>query len=657
MRRFWSALGVVAIAVVLSLVVPQSAQAIGFKKPVDPYPDLPSQQKLANMGAEYYQWVTTKYGAAVSDGDRVRWPVGSHGYQETSGRVSEFLTEKGYAPPSEQSKAKVRTYKTEKLIIDKPGAPGKAVNISSLPKPITAAGAVTRGVAGANIFGSAFLGGFAVGGVGIQLVGLIPGTPDFDSAMCGADEWVQTGYGLLSMGFGPSCKGTIVEPNGDVEPGLGPLNYQGYSLAYLAKYTQSISGASRDTYCFAQSGVVPTGFTRVLLSGGGTYSSVGTGCAFHHGGTTNDYLSQHYLPPSSIPIFGIRQNSTGTVVAQMGVISDDPLREATCELTWGDGSTTTGVVGQYRESEGFPIGVVDAACTSAFEEKQGSGPTVYPTGIGLKSKNNDTGVKTPLLLQDVPEYDAEEKAALEDTTGTGLELWRGTESCLTWAADCSGWWEETDNGQTTTTDYRCTYGGKRVALAQCYVYAPTFDPQTGTETDTPTILDPITGQPTPWSDSEGQNTTDPALGPSPGDVCMGSWSAAPNPVEWVLHPVKCALVWAFVPRTGVVTQTQAELTLAWQGGALGSWVDAITGWRFTLPEGGCSGILVPLSQVWGHGVQDGYILSACPGEPLQPVAAASTVVIGIAAVLGLVFVVTRSIGAIVGYTGLGGRGD
>lgn len=653
----------VAVLVVLApFAVTDSASAIGWKKPVDPYPDLPSQQTIANLGGEYYQWVTNKYGPTVAAGDRVRNPVGSIGYQEMSGRVTEFLTEKGYAPPSTRSEAKVRKMKTERLIVDKPSAPGKAVNISSMPKPITAAGALTRGVAGANMFGSAFLGGFAVGGAGIQFVGQMTGT-DFDGAMCGADEWVQTAYGLVSMGFGPGCQATYPSPNEDVQIGV-MVNGGGVVVVRLGRTSQTSSGWT----CYSWSGTLLPGWRQERLQGGVWNGTTGIGpdasgrCVgdgkpggTHVGGGNADFMGTVQWRVA---------NPTTGEAAEAQESSPDPMRDATCELTWADGSTTTGFVGQYRESEGFPMGVVDAACTSAFDEKQpSSGPTVYPTKIGLKSKNNDTGLKTPLLEHEVPEYNDEEKAALEDTTGKGLELWKGTESCLTWAADCSGWWEDTDNGQTTTTDYRCTFGGKRVALAQCYVYAPTFESGTepGSETETPTINDPVTGQPVEWSGDESQNSTDPALGPTPGETCMGNWSSVANPIEWVFHPVQCALLWAFAPREAKVQTVFNEAVSKWELTMPGQ-IGGLVGNVFTTPSvQGCEGlhIFIPLSDFgaeWGWQDIDWHVLNAC--EDPGATAALWSRLIGSAVLIYFTGLgIVRRASATVNAPGLGGGGS
>ena len=68
---------------------------------------------------------------------------------------------------------------------------------------------------------------------------------------------------------------------------------------------------------------------------------------------------------------------------------------------------------------------------------------------------------------------------------------------------------------------------------------------------------------------------DPAGEPGSGQCFPHGWAAF-NPVQWVYKPVKCALVWAFVPREAVVLEATASLSDAWEDTALGTVTAATT---------------------------------------------------------------------------------
>lgn len=144
--------------------------------------------------------------------------------------------------------------------------------------------------------------------------------------------------------------------------------------------------------------------------------------------------------------------------------------------------------------------------------------------------------------------------------------------CLTADATCGTPATETV-GETTT----CVWGGYEVHSGACGpVVSPEVTPEiaprtTGTQVVT-TAPDPIeigsttdvvTTQPTTTTtdppDEPGTGTDivvpiNPGTGmgnPTDGEGCIGGWSWF-NPIEWVLEPVKCALLWAFVPDAGTL---------------------------------------------------------------------------------------------------------
>lgn len=122
---------------------------------------------------------------------------------------------------------------------------------------------------------------------------------------------------------------------------------------------------------------------------------------------------------------------------------------------------------------------------------------------------------------------------------------------------CGGWFSDPNKQQ----EYVCTYGktntfaDAHVDLSECNAYAPSFDPQKQ-EQGVP-YGDPKTGKV-----PDGSPAPSPEPGPEPGPAPLpggdGSacwphgWAEIFNPASWVLMPIKCALVWAFVPSEGVM---------------------------------------------------------------------------------------------------------
>lgn len=163
-----------------------------------------------------------------------------------------------------------------------------------------------------------------------------------------------------------------------------------------------------------------------------------------------------------------------------------------------------------------------------------------------------------------------------------LSLWvltGGTKyvSCGQYAVGCPDWWQDPDK----IDNYECRYGPYVVELGMCSVFrkpgkvSPNVkvdtDPGTGKKTFNPPVesLDPDdykkfeTPDPDPVLPDPPGPVPPPGPDPSPDpnetDRCFPTgWSSLLNPIQYVLQPVKCALVWAFVPRTEVVTANLTE---------------------------------------------------------------------------------------------------
>jgi hypothetical protein len=117
--------------------------------------------------------------------------------------------------------------------------------------------------------------------------------------------------------------------------------------------------------------------------------------------------------------------------------------------------------------------------------------------------------------------------------------------------------------------------------------APAPDPDPGPDPDPDP--DP-TGDPDPTTGPSDGSDPFPTTGtqPDPGDGsdgCLGgSWGL--NPVEWVYRPVKCAVVWAFVPQTSLQTRV-TTLQTAITGRVPFAWFGPIFALPGDLPDGSC----------------------------------------------------------------------
>lgn len=543
--------------------------------------------------------------------------------------------------------------------------PGAAISTGT---PITAPsslGLAQKLKMGAGAAGVGFLAIGVTGGT-VSFVGQMTGA-DLDGAMCGQEQWLQTAYGVLTSGMGPSCRAPFIEPNTDATGsttfsyGVSTLTFLGYvtyssgQLTRYACYSGNWGSLQAGHRLYVQQGPGSGGWAQVASPGPPNTASL---CGQSFSGVTRVGYAGQSATGYGTGFFEVREIATGTVVATTKATSADPLRNSKCTLTWPDGSKTEGFVGQYRQSEGFPIGAVDAACTDALVSKPGHGPGLLPSKIDITETREDTGATTEIATQDVPDFTESERKGLTPGNGKGLVLSKVVngivDSCMTWAADCAGWWSQSQNG-TVSDIYRCTYGGADVALAECGPYRYTFD----TKTQNPTITDPQTGNPVQWSSSpRGNNSTSPggAGDVGPGQQCMDEWSSAPNPIEWVFHPIKCALVWAFVPRASVTDNFRDGIGSAWNNSTVGAMAVSLSGLPAIFStEAGCAGLPFDIDFFGIH--FQGRLFEAC-SEPWAGVATVVRNIISGVILVGGFLAILRYGAGVFGFVGLGlGVGD
>lgn len=488
-----------------------------------------------------------------------------------------------------------------------------------MPKPISPVGAVTT--AGRSLpLVNAFLGGFAVGEAGLSLYGYVTGTNPLNG-VCNQAQWLQTTSSILYVGMMPDCTAQVQLPNADQTTQLGVLSYAGFSATYGGAVLPG--GYSYRLYCYSTTGTLPAGYAvQFVTHAGGTGSTsltaTDTKCVSGYQKYIAGWITGASTGLADSPALSVAQTSTGQKVAEMTQTTPNPTRSTSCTITWDDATQTTKAGVTYQDSTGVPLTAEKLGCKDAWNARPNG---KIPTKISVDE--NDGTTSKSLIQQDIKPGSIPPEVITPTTQGGGLVLYKvvGTQldSCMTWATSCAGWWSQSSNGANEDT-YRCQYNGKAVALTQCSPYQQTFE----TKTDKPTITNPADGTSIDWGGDPDPNSTDPATGPTPGEQCMAQWSSVSNPVEWVLQPVKCALVWAFVPRAQKVQDSQEGVEDTWKAsrpGKLAEAVGALTAPLTALGAGSCGGMVLPVPTV-GAGfsvtTQNRAFLAACPGDFFAP---------------------------------------
>jgi hypothetical protein len=120
-----------------------------------------------------------------------------------------------------------------------------------------------------------------------------------------------------------------------------------------------------------------------------------------------------------------------------------------------------------------------------------------------------------------------------------------------------------------------------------------------------------------------------------------------NPASWVLMPIKCALSWAFVPRTATLSTLagSAKTDLSTQG--IGPMVTAVNANMSKVGSGsGCDGPAVTFSAVGI--VKPMHPFSAC-STPMSTLAGITNAMTTVAVIVGGGFIAVRAVGAGFGF--------
>lgn len=260
----------------------------------------------------------------------------------------------------------------------------------------------------------------------------------------------------------------------------------------------------------------------------------------------------------------IFKNNSGQVVGSVrgtDVLPQNHTATTTVKCRKPDGSIGT----VSRTVEGHPMEVVMPSCEEAF-------PGSTPWGITRKSGEKglpekvDFDVKVdPTILTDYPECFA--NGALDCVT----TVWINGRPCSKSRSVCHDWWEAIN---LENVPGNCKFGPYVVALGNCRELREAYrTPGTLTVEGGPTE-DPIVKPKAPPNTNPNPNPN-PTTGPNPetpptlpdtetdpdSRSCFAdAWSW--NPVDWVYVPVKCAFIWAFVPKTQLSTLVTTWKTTA-----------------------------------------------------------------------------------------------
>jgi hypothetical protein len=516
--------------------------------------------------------------------------------------------------------------------------------------PAVAGAALLKTVGGVGMAVTAFdVGGF-VGNGAMNLIGV-----DSEGLVCGqasevllffahqdctawkvADNFARNAGQSVGVSGGKTC--SVVDPGLCAElKGVGYVQSDGGS--YLCLKIDFGSSSSVSGWFDDSAGGTGGGFSRDASSSAASWN-----CGPVAGGDTSSLgWAWAFFPNAAVTMsrygVGLRADGLGVPVV---AVAADPERLFRCTVTLSDGSSVTKDSASFKESDATLPGV---ECPQFPPEVPVRNTTIWEVGGGETNElfNHDT----------TPEYQAAATNFPECMSGTCmLDLVKaGTGSCFSSPDACAGWFS--DPGKATS--YTCRYGSHDVALSECTVYAPTFQP--GAKLGTSPYGDPVTGEALPGSGpgtavAPGVSVADPS---QPRDCFPSGWGVF-NPFEWVMKPVGCALQWAFVPRNSEVTKSNNSLRNAITASGVGVVIGIIAGWAdFPITGDGCGGIPWHF-QVYTLDV-NASLLAACPGDPLahtagvvKPILTAVVITVGVLAS-------ARYIAAIFGYVGYGGIVD
>lgn len=327
----------------------------------------------------------------------------------------------------------------------------------------------------------------------------------------------------------------------------------------------------------------------------------------------------------------------GATIAPVVIASGDPQRVLRCVVVHS-GGTLTRDSATFRESDGV---IPQVLCPDV------EGLTVE--SIEIREVNLEDGSWLTLWSESTTaEYQAAIELAPECSNGTCLLDLRkdSVGSCFQSPTECAGWFADPDKG----SKYSCHYGSHAVDLAECTIYAPTFQP--GATTTGNVYGDPETGAVVPSPATLSGSDPDGS-----GQACWPSGWSVFNPLEWVFRPIVCA----FTPSQAAVVAVQTRIDTAISTSQPGTIANTIAAADWSgITSGGCQGVLIDMTWLRRDAFADVdfpetlTIANACPGSPLEPYALFSSVIVAGGVIMACIKTWPALLGRIFNYGGVNG---
>lgn len=220
--------------------------------------------------------------------------------------------------------------------------------------------------------------------------------------------------------------------------------------------------------------------------------------------------------------------------------------------------------------------------------------------------------------------------------------------CTDLGTTCNGWFTDANK----TDDYRCTFGGQSVELAECNLYSGIFDPAR-IAAGAP-YSDPTTGQ---WSGGQnGPDESQQAYGTTVQDPvkprsCDATTASGFDPIAWVMRPVQCALEWAFVPEPMQVKVDMETSKNAWDDTLPAQVITMVQNWAPAADQSGCKiSVDLPRPAMFGGGTQHLDVVNACDG-PMATLAGISRTITSAVFIVAAALAIRRAAAGSIGYRG------